>query len=305
LKLSRTRCKLNAPSQLEHGVKQTGVSTMKTADRDSRTSGYVLGHTGQEMDRLISQAQLIDPITRGFFRDAGIAPGMRVLDVGSGAGDVAFLAAELVGDTGEVVGIDRVPAAVEAASARAKAKSLGNVSFRVGDPTEIEFEKPFDAVIGRYVLQFQSEPAVMLRKIAARVRPGGVVAFHEIDHGGVGSIPPAPTYDRCCRLVIETLRSHNTEFQMGSKLHATFVSAGLPAPSMRLESLIGGGSQGADCLYLVAELVATLLPKMEQLGIATATEMESGTLAKRMIDEAVERNSVIFGHWQIAAWSRV
>jgi ubiquinone/menaquinone biosynthesis C-methylase UbiE len=278
---------------------------MKNAERDGGRSGYVLGHTGQEMDRLISQAQLIDPITRGFFRDAGIAPGMRVLDVGSGAGDVAFLAAELVGDTGEVVGVDRVPAAVEAATARAKTRSLGNISFRVGDPTEIAFEKPFDAAIGRYVLQFQSEPATMLRKIAARVRSGGVIAFHEIDHAGVGSRPPAPTYDRCCRLVIETMRSHDTETHMGSKLHSTYVSAGLPAPSMRLESLIGGGSKGADCAYLVADLVATLLPKMEQLGITSATEMEPETLAKRMIDEAIGSNSVIFGHWQIGAWSRV
>src|SRR5262249_34549571 len=154
------------------------------------------------------------------------------LDVGSGAGDVAFLAAQLVGDTGEVVGVDRVSAALEAARARAAAKSLRNVSFREGDPAEMAFERPFDAVIGRYVLQFQPDPAAMLRKLAGHVRPRGLIVFHEIDHGGVGSFPPAPTYDRCCRWVIETLRLHRTETRMGTKLHSTFVAAGLPAPSM-------------------------------------------------------------------------
>jgi hypothetical protein len=167
------------------------------------------------------------------------------------------------------------------------------------------FERPFDAVIGRYVLQFQPDPATMLRKLAGHVRSGGLIVFHEIDHGGVGSFPPAPTYDRCCRWVIETLRSHRTETRMGTKLHSTFVAAGLPAPSMRLESLIGGGTNSSDCLRLVADLVGTLRPEMERLGIATAADVEFETLAERMSNEAIGSSSVIFGHWQIAAWSRV
>jgi SAM-dependent methyltransferase len=183
--------------------------------------------------------------------------------------------------------------------------SLGNVSFRVGDAASITFERPFDAAIGRYVLQFQSDPATMLRTVAARVRSGGVIVFHEIDHGGVGSFPSVPTYDRCCRWVIETLRSHDTETRMGTKLHSTFVGAGLPAPSMRLEALIGGGPKASDCVHLVSDLVGTLLPEMERLGIATAADIGLETLAQRMSDEALASSSLIFGHWQIAAWSRV
>jgi 2-polyprenyl-3-methyl-5-hydroxy-6-metoxy-1,4-benzoquinol methylase len=77
----------------------------KPTDRDTR---YVLGHSEREIDRLIAQAGFIEPITRRFFVEAGIAPGMTILDVGCGVGDVAFLAAELVGPSGEVVGIDRL-----------------------------------------------------------------------------------------------------------------------------------------------------------------------------------------------------
>ena len=72
---------------------------------------------------------------------------MRVLDVDSG-GDVAFLAAELVGAMGEIVGADRAPAAAAAARRRAAEKSLHNVSFRAGDPSEVSFERPFDAASG-------------------------------------------------------------------------------------------------------------------------------------------------------------
>ena len=137
------------------------------------SGGYILGHSAQELARLNAQARLVDPITRRFFQDAGIGAGMRVLDVGSGAGDVALLAAELVGSSGTVVGVDRSPEAVTTAATRATGASLSNLSFLAGDPAQMVFEHPFDAVVGRYVLQFQADPAAMLRRLANHLRPGG------------------------------------------------------------------------------------------------------------------------------------
>ena len=66
---------------------------------------YALGYTNAEHDRLIRQAARIAPITERLFREAGIGPGQRVLDLGSGVGDVAMLAARLVGPSGEVGGV--------------------------------------------------------------------------------------------------------------------------------------------------------------------------------------------------------
>ena len=90
---------------------------------------YILGHSDQELARLNEQHRIVEPITRRFFLEAGLAPGMRVLDVGSGAGDVSFLASDLVGDTGIIVGVDRSSTAVAAASARAIKEGRRNVSF--------------------------------------------------------------------------------------------------------------------------------------------------------------------------------
>src|SRR5437016_10147391 len=67
----------------------------------SRQSSYALGHSEQELERLAHQAQVFAPFTRQLFEQAGIGPGMRILDVGSGAGDVSFLAAELGGRSEE------------------------------------------------------------------------------------------------------------------------------------------------------------------------------------------------------------
>ena len=76
-------------------------ATMAAAPTD------LMGHSESETDRLIRQGQFLDPATRRLLTEAGIATGMRDLDPGSGAGDVALTAMELVGPTGRVIGVDR------------------------------------------------------------------------------------------------------------------------------------------------------------------------------------------------------
>ena len=225
---------------------------------------YSLGHSDRELNRLSVQARLVDPITRRFMVEAGVAPGMRVLDVGSGVGDVAFLAAELVGDAGEVVGTDRSGTALAVARARAAERSMPNVTFREGDPTDMEFEYRFDAVVGRYVLMHQPDPTAMLRAVTAHMRNGGVVLFHEPYRDTICSYPPVPAYDHGRDLITETFRRLGSDPLMGIKLHATFVAAGLPAPSMRMESVIAGGATSSDHVHYELDVVGTLASEMER-----------------------------------------
>ncbi|MEK8169872.1 methyltransferase domain-containing protein [Streptomyces sp. M19] len=65
------------------------------------------------------------------------------------------------------------------------------VSFHVGSLDGFETDERFDALIGRFVLPYQRDPAATLRRLARLVRPGGIVAFHEMDLGnGHTSWPP-------------------------------------------------------------------------------------------------------------------
>jgi 2-polyprenyl-3-methyl-5-hydroxy-6-metoxy-1,4-benzoquinol methylase len=268
------------------------------------TPSYSLGHSEQELARLRVQARLIDPITRRFFVEAGIRPGMRVLDVGSGAGDVAFIAADLVGPTGEVIGTDRAQAALDVATQRAEKNGRANVSFRAGDPAELVFDHAFDAVIGRYVLMFQPDPAAMLRQLLVHVRRGGLVVFHEPYRGGTRSFPPVAAYDQGWHLVDETFRRSGADPLMGIKLHATFLAAGLPAPTMRLEAVIAGGASASDQVHFEMDVARTLLPEMKRLGVATAADDEDvAQLPDRVLDEAAATESVIVGRAEIAAWA--
>ena len=287
------------------GSAKGGTQMPDANDVKPRTHEYELGHSDRELKRLSTQARLIDPMTRQYFMNAGIVRGMRVLDVGSGAGDVAFLAAELVGDGGEVVGTDRSPAAVMAANAGAKAKGLGNVSFRLGDPTALAFECPFDAIVGRYVLCFSPDPVAMLRGLLSHLRAGGIVAFHEAGGLGAKSYPTSPAYDRCHEWIRETFRRVGTRPTMCLDLYSTFLDAGLPAPTMGLQALVGGGTGDLNGIDLIADLVITMAPVMEQVGVATIAEIDPATLHARVHADVERNGSVVVGRYEIGAWSRL
>jgi SAM-dependent methyltransferase len=271
----------------------------------SKSADYVLGHADAELARLSTQARVVDPITRRMLVDAGIETGMRVLDVGSGAGDVAWLIAEVVGSGGEVVGCDRAEVAVATARRRAVERGLANVSFLKGDPGTLDFQRPFDAVVGRYVLMFQADPAVLLRGVARAVRRGGLIAFHEPEWRGVRSVPVAPSYDRLCAWMVETFIRSGADPHMGDHLGPAFVAAGLPEPTMRSESLVGAGATATDLIGLKVDLARTMVPAMEKHRVVSAAEVDIDTAAERIRSEVAAAHSVVIGRAEVAAWARI
>jgi len=263
---------------------------------------YALGHSAQELERLTQQAEVFAPFTRLLLEQAGIRPGMRILDVGCGAGDVTFLAADLVGASGEVVGIDHATAAVEWAKARSQRHNAKNVQFLEGDPTRMEFAGQFDAVVGRFVLMYYSDPIAALRKLTRHVRTDGLIIFQEFDMDNARTYPPAQTLDRILAWMRQAFDATGAHTQLGLELFPMFLAAGLPTPSLRVDALIAGGLE-FPCEILVA-LMRSLLPVMEELEIASASDVELPTLAERMRNEVVACRGVIRSPALIGAWSR-
>jgi SAM-dependent methyltransferase len=272
----------------------------KTATQEST---YALGHSERELERLSRQAELFEPFTRQLLQQAGISAGMRVLDVGCGSGDVAFLVAELVGQTGEVIGADRAASAVHRATARAQARDAQNVKFLEADPTEMQFDRPFDAVVGRLVLMYYPDPVAAVRKLVAHLRDEGLIVFHEFDMANLRSLPLAPTFERHAELIRQTLRATGARTVLGLELYSVFLAAGLPGPSMRMDAVVGGGPE-SPVYEIVTEVVRSLLPVIERLNIATAKELDVSSLAQRMRDEVVAANGVTMTPALIGAWSR-
>ena len=164
---------------------------------------YLLGHTDHELRRLDIQGELYRDATLRAFRDAGIELGMRVLDIGCGTGDVSRAVATVVGESGSVLGIDRGEKAVEAARAWAQKRGLTNLDFTVSEIDEFHRPAGFDAVVGRFILMHQPDPARALASVVRSVRAGGVVCMIEsyMDAllSGPHSFPSSPLYDEIVR----------------------------------------------------------------------------------------------------------
>lgn len=102
-----------------------------------------------------------------------ITPGMAVLDVGCGWGDMSLQVAEVVGNTGRVVGIDCVDAFLAEARHDAAERGLTNVTFVRGDAEIALPENEFDYVIARFGTMFFTNPVAALRRMRLALKPGG------------------------------------------------------------------------------------------------------------------------------------
>jgi SAM-dependent methyltransferase len=269
------------------------------------TKDYALGHAEDELVRLGTQADVIDPIFRRTLLEAGIAPGMRILDIGCGPGYVSTLLADMIGTEGEIVGVDISATALETARMRVGRLGLKNVRFELGDPGKMAFDRSFDAVVGRYILMFLPDPAAMLRAISRHLRPGGVLAFHEVAWGGARSFPPAPLFDTCCRWLAATVVHLNADPEMGMKLPATFAAAGIPCPAMRIEQQIGGGEKAFETVRLIVDLIRTQMDSVVASGVATEAEVGIDTLMERVMREIAANGSTVAGRGEVGAWARL
>jgi SAM-dependent methyltransferase len=249
------------------------------------TYEYLPGHSDQEIERLQLQARCLEGLTRRLISECGVKPGMRVLDIGTGVGDVAQLVAEVVGSSGSVVGIDGAEKAVQASRHRAINAGLRHVEFVVATDQDLEKLGQFDAAIGRFVLMHQPDPAAMVRRAAAAVKSGGIVAFLEpAVHVGGSTLPEV----ELIRAVNESWKTFMTRAlpspDIAGRLIPCFLDAGLPEPRVLWESVVPGSDR--KWLDLLVKQYETFLPFMERLGVVDPRVGDPATLPDRILAAA-------------------
>jgi 2-polyprenyl-3-methyl-5-hydroxy-6-metoxy-1,4-benzoquinol methylase len=265
---------------------------------------YILGHSQHETRRLMTQAAILRPITERLLRSTGIGQGMRVLDVGCGAGDVTMLAAELVGPYGWVVGIDRDPEVIVVAKQRAQTATIRQIEFKASWTDVFSDPEPFDLVVGRCVLIHQADPVEFIRAVTRLVRPGGVIAFHEITLCELlRTLPCVPLWKSVAELLVSAFRAL-PHHDASDRLIQHFMNAGLPLPHLFCEIPVGGGADSPFYAW-ITDTLHSLTPKLVQMGIAVSDQVGPlETLEGRLRDATVEACSQIRGPVQVCAWTR-
>ena len=230
--------------------------------------------------------------TRLILQQAGITPGMRVLDLGTGTGAVARLAAELVGPSGSVVGLDRQADALHAAEQRRRADGATNIRFVEGDVDSWDHDGDFDAVIGRLILFHLRDPAAALAHHARSLRPGAHVVAMDLDASAVRSVPATPTVTETRSWMLDGFRRVGANPTIGSRLGELLESAGLHDPIV-LGFTTYHSPHDADGPLLLAGVVRSLLAVIERSGTAVGADIDADTLprARRRRAHVVERRA--------------
>ncbi|MGQ0467049.1 MAG: methyltransferase domain-containing protein [Sporichthyaceae bacterium] len=260
----------------------------------------------EEERRLIAQSRLLEAFSAETLTSAGLAPGMHVVELGTGAGDMAMLAARLVGPGGSVLGLERNPASVELARRRIAAEGLDNVTVLEADVAslgKILADRPrVDAIVGRLILMWTPERMEVLRA-CAEAPPGTVLWFFEPDMYYPYAIPGTPLWDLVTAWVRGMIDAVGAEQQMGPRFPEFFHAAGLPTPTLR--AWLGTWTAADAPVWFWSNVIRGVLPLLEQTGTATAADVDIDTLEARLTAELSAAHATMFVPPMTAAWTRI
>lgn len=201
-----------------------------------------------------------------------------------------------------MVGVDRDARSLEYAQERVREAGMSNVRFLEADLAEFSADERFDAAVGRYVLQFLPDPAVVLRSLSSAVKPGGIIAFQENSFAPFVALSAhLPLWSSCVNLMHETAKRHAVNVEMGPGLHRAFQEAGLPVPYLRLWMELG---YEPEFTSLLSDAINAVLPQIERVGFTTDALGDLATLQERLHEEVTQSNTVVPWIALGGAWCR-
>ncbi|MBM7115570.1 methyltransferase domain-containing protein [Archangium primigenium] len=245
---------------------------------------------------------LAEEWTRRLLVDAGVREGMRVLDIGCGGGNVTFLAAELVGARGHVVGLDRDAAPLEAGRQRARELGVTHVDFVCADlGSPLEGHGPFDAVIGRRVLMYQPDAVACLTRLAAVLAPGGLIVLQEHDATAMPVCQPElPLHRQVSGWMWETVAREGADLRMGLHLAPALEKAGFTVERVRAEATVLTPTQS----HPIGHILRAMRGRIVEKGVATEEELALDTIDARLAEELRTAHGTCLWEMVFGAWAR-
>jgi len=247
---------------------------------------YVLGTGEAGADRLRILHRAYGPGTRRFLGLAGLKPGMRVADVGCGVGQVTVDLAELVGPTGQVVGVDVSRAQLAEASRLAHQMQLANVSWVEASALSTKLpSESFDLVYCRYLLLHLVEPEAALTEMHRLLRPSGILVCEDGDLTSAGS-EPSSALGAFAELFSSLGPTRKVDYTLGRRLYQMVAAAGFSAADIAFNQPAFARGEEKRLLELS---VAEAGPALVEAGLLSPQDLRNVLLSMTLaaMDETV------------------
>jgi len=210
---------------------------------------------------------------------AELKSGERVLDLGSGAGFDAFLAARQVGETGSVIGVDMTAEMIAKARANIAKTDLRNVEFRLGEIEHLPVaDQSVDVIMSNCVINLSTDKPAVFREAYRVLTPGGRLAISDIV--ALREIPPAVRND------LEAYAGCVSGAALIAEVEGMLRDAGFEHVRVDLKSnsdaLVQGWSPGAETLVASALIRGT---KPRAGGAKRSAECSTGHRARNVQPE--------------------
>jgi len=218
-------------------------------------SHYIIrgGDSGAARLRILTRAFF--PGTLSLLDRAGVLPGMSVLDLGCGSGEVTRELARRVGPRGRVIGLDMDERVLDHARLASPDVDLP-VEWRLGRVEELAETGAYDVIYGRFVLSHLADPADALRRMRAAARPGGLIVVEDIDITAHAHWPPSGAFRRYIELYAATARARGANSSIGPSLAALLVEAGLEEVSVAINMPVFREGQEKGIARITLENIA-------------------------------------------------
>jgi SAM-dependent methyltransferase len=270
-------------------------------DQTRSAPAYVLGSQPHELARLDAQARSIEPATRLLLKAAGIGSAVRVLDLGTGLGHVAQLAAELAAVHASVIGIDQSAEAL--AEARRRAQADTRISFVQGDVTSWRDAEPFDFIVSRLLLFHVAEPVRVARHHVTNLRPDGQFVAIDFDIGAARSVPAVALVEEALDWVRRACTAAGLSPTIGARLGVILEEAGLQnVTTFGVQAYLPPRSPVGP--VLLAGAVRSLTEAIVGHRIATAEQIGLDTLEQRVADALARAQAVLMPPTVAGAWGK-
>jgi SAM-dependent methyltransferase len=201
-----------------------------------RQRDYVLGVDEIERRRLGFQHRLWSAEALAIWRDAGFAPGQRILDIGCGPGFAAIDMAELLGPATRITGVDAAAPYLESLRTDAAARGVGaQIETLQQDVQELDLpENAFDNAYARWVFCFLERPEAVVEAVQRTLKPGGALAIQDYyNYLAVAVFPRHPAIDRIFQATDASWRERGGDPDIGARLPGMLRAAGFDVRLVR------------------------------------------------------------------------